>query len=1439
MCLKLKKENNKQQASCESVNISKHDLCQSSYIMSSQTKILPFSRETKVSPESVATTSTITSNPTFYRASFTRPPSIPLDLFIGSSTAMEEGITRNPYAHHDSSSPTPKPKCNCEVARHKFTFCADCQQKSIPLLQIAKEEKMSKQIQDEDHQFIVDILSPNEGNMNVTHSTLGAGTLHHFCSTDKMAIATFDCDPCVPKRRIKVLCSKLQEFTDSHARRLRGLGVTIEWLLAFTFDHNCWHRPTWWVNRHIIKEATRHNRRRYMDLDEMKQYARPATIFMSHCWGSQWGDVVLAACHGARFGRVVWIDLFAVRQWGGSGADLNFRGVIKTCAALVVSFSPVDGLKDFISGKEDQDKYFATKEGKAAKKRIPVFRLWCNVEIAAAYKKIPIVIRGGKATKEDNNNTYIYDTKCISALMKNLIFMIDVEASECEVNTDKVREMAVVRSLEGGSKGVNALVAGVVVGGVVSIVTNILEIDAFVCNEPESFRALNIPLGCEGEARKLAIKVLQAAGSGGRESVVKELLLKWNVKEDDDQEKEGETKWNDSIKKEKKGIVFDENDGRLYFVSIHANGVACRNSPAMDDRCSPPHDVSNNECVVGTLTEDGQWICIVESNNAKQNGTFLPMAIPGQNLFKRITTKMEWIALEKEKRRKWLVQLIDDSTVLGTASLAGHVGVVEKILEVVGINVNVDNGGTPLLLASLNGHVDTVKVLLAAKDINVNTPNSGGSGPLWMASEQGHVDTVKVLVAAKGINVNQAGKDGLASLISAVTQGNFEITNVLLQHDNINVNQAGKDGLTPLISAVTKGNFEITNVLLQHENINVNQAGKDGLTPLLCSITQGNLDIAKILLQRDNIDVNCAMEGGITPLLCLIGAGHLDIAKILLQHDNIDVNCAMEGGITPLLIAITGNHLDIVNVLLQHDGIEVNCAMEGGITRGITPLLLAISRGHLDIANVLLQHADIEVNCARNLNTKDINVNTNKNGCTPLYAASEKGHADTVKFLLTAKDINVNKPNRYGCTPLYIASQNGHTDVIQQLLTMNGIDLNKDYKGCTPLYVASQNGHTDVIQQLLTMNGIDLNKDYKGFTPLQKAIKKKHTKIIQLLKDAGATYTVNEAVAANDNDYVQKWIIKEKDINEISELLLHTSLNGNIDIFRLLIAAGGDVNKTNNNEETPLNIASDKGHIQIVRCLLQQPNIDINKRNTRMNSPLVNAKRKKNLEIVQCLMDAGAEYSVYNAVQCNDLDYIEEWLKKNDADVNAVDDTWLGWSLLGIAIGCEHINIVKLLLSVEGIDVNHQVGDVPAPLIVASSQGNVEIVRLLLQEPSIDLDKKFKDSSAFYIAIQQDHNEIVQLLTNAGATPSIKFSRGKKDQAGLHTNQKCTKGHGLIRFNTPHEFGCDLCRQGPIRKDTVMYGCDECNYDICINCEEKCLGETKKNDIKEERRNKK
>ena len=49
----------------------------------------------------------------------------------------------------------------------------------------------------------------------------------------------------------------------------------------------------------------------------------------SHCWGGKWSSLVAAASCGAKRGRMVWIDLFAVRQFPGNEADLDVRGVVR------------------------------------------------------------------------------------------------------------------------------------------------------------------------------------------------------------------------------------------------------------------------------------------------------------------------------------------------------------------------------------------------------------------------------------------------------------------------------------------------------------------------------------------------------------------------------------------------------------------------------------------------------------------------------------------------------------------------------------------------------------------------------------------------------------------------------------------------------------------------------------------------------------------------------------------------------------------------------------------------------------------------------------------------------------------------------------------------------------------------------------------------------
>jgi hypothetical protein len=95
--------------------------------------------------------------------------------------------------------------------------------------------------------------------------------------------------------------------TPAHAEKLRCCGVRVDFLLAITFALNMWGWKTWEVVQYLVKPATEvEGRCRFIDLPGLRQFSGAATIFMSHCWGGRWGDLVAAACAGSDTRRVVW-----------------------------------------------------------------------------------------------------------------------------------------------------------------------------------------------------------------------------------------------------------------------------------------------------------------------------------------------------------------------------------------------------------------------------------------------------------------------------------------------------------------------------------------------------------------------------------------------------------------------------------------------------------------------------------------------------------------------------------------------------------------------------------------------------------------------------------------------------------------------------------------------------------------------------------------------------------------------------------------------------------------------------------------------------------------------------------------------------------------------------------------------------------------------------
>ena len=75
--------------------------------------------------------------------------------------------------------------------------------------------------------------------------------------------------------------------------------------------------------------------------------------------------------------------MFAVRQWPGNTADLDFRGVLEGCTAAIVAAAPIEGTlskkpwQGGISNHTAVEPFLKTDEYAAIAKVLPFCRLWC------------------------------------------------------------------------------------------------------------------------------------------------------------------------------------------------------------------------------------------------------------------------------------------------------------------------------------------------------------------------------------------------------------------------------------------------------------------------------------------------------------------------------------------------------------------------------------------------------------------------------------------------------------------------------------------------------------------------------------------------------------------------------------------------------------------------------------------------------------------------------------------------------------------------------------------------------------------------------------------------------------------------------------------------------------------------------------------------------
>jgi ankyrin repeat protein/type II secretory pathway predicted ATPase ExeA len=192
------------------------------------------------------------------------------------------------------------------------------------------------------------------------------------------------------------------------------------------------------------------------------------------------------------------------------------------------------------------------------------------------------------------------------------------------------------------------------------------------------------------------------------------------------------------------------------------------------------------------------------------------------------------------------------------------------------VNVQDEEGRTPLMLAAGRGHLEVARILLD-RGAAIGAANTTLGTALAYAAWSGHWEVVSELLR-RGSRTDSTNGEGWTPLMYAAINGHTQCVKELLDR-GADVNARNREGRTALSAAVWNGHTRLARALLDR-GANVNAKTQDGWTPLLGAAFNGDSAMVGLLLDR-GADRSARTRTGMTAVAIARERGHDDIAQTL------------------------------------------------------------------------------------------------------------------------------------------------------------------------------------------------------------------------------------------------------------------------------------------------------------------------------------------------------------------------------------------------------------------------------------------------------------------------------------------------------------------------------------------------------------------------------
>ena len=112
--------------------------------------------------------------------------------------------------------------------------------------------------------------------------------------------------------------------------------------------------------------------------------------------------------------------------------------------------------------------------------------------------------------------------------------------------------------------------------------------------------------------------------------------------------------------------------------------------------------------------------------------------------------------------------------------------------------------------------------------------------------------------------------------------------------------------------------------------------------------------------------------------------------------------------------------------------------------------------------------------------------------------------------------------------------------------------------------------------------------------------------------------------------FKKRWVnSKDQDDDEKNTPLHTASQKGHLEIVKILIRLGANVNAKNEEDWTPLNSAAESGEFEVMKYLIEH-GAKVNTKNYDGDTPLHSAACNGDIGVVKCLIEHGAKIDMKN-----------------------------------------------------------------------------------------------------------------------------------------------------------------------------------------------------------------